>query len=56
MRAPSNSDFVFLLSQVSHTKKKLMEKHPFWGTIKVKKSPNVIVFSSIFSALETPIC
>ena len=26
------------------------------GTIKAKKSPNVIVFSSVFSVLETPIC
>ena len=56
MRAPSNSNFVFLLSQVSHTKKELVEKQPIWGTIKAKKSPNAIVFSSVFSALETLIC
>lgn len=56
MRAPSNSDFVFLLSQVSHTKKKLVEKQPFLETIKAKKLPNVIVFSGVFSTLETPIC
>ena len=51
VRAPSNSDVVFLLSQVSHTEQKLVEKQLTSALYKAKNLPISMPSSSTFLAL-----
>ncbi len=54
VRAPSNSDVVFLLSQVSHTEQKSVEKQLISELYKARNRPISMQFPSTFLALAIP--